>query len=35
MPPGGIRFEQFVTKCVGERLLCNHLYVSSVTSVTV
>jgi len=25
---GGIRIEQFVTNCVGERLPCNYVYVS-------
>ena len=37
LSPGGIRIEQFVTNCGGERLPCNYLYVSSVTfkSVTV
>jgi len=32
---GGIRIEQFVTNCGGERLLCNCLYVSSVTFMSV
>jgi len=31
----GIRIEQFVTNCGGERLPCNHLYVSSVTFMSV
>ena len=30
LSPGGIHIEQFVTNCGGERLPCNHLYVSSV-----
>jgi len=30
LSPGGIRIDQFVTKCGGERLPCNNLYVSSV-----
>ena len=33
--PVAIRFEQFVTNCGGVRLPCNHLYVSSVTSMSV
>jgi len=32
---GGIRIEQLVTNCGGERLPCNHLYVSSVTFMSV
>ena len=32
LSPHGIRIEQFITNCGGERLPCNHLYVSSVTS---
>jgi len=37
VPPltGGIRIEQFVTNCAGERLPYNHLYVSSVTFMSV
>ena len=35
LSPGGIRIEQFVTNCGGERLQCNHLYVSSVTFMSV
>jgi len=35
LSPGGIRIEQFVTNCGGERLPCNHLYVSSVTFMSV
>jgi len=31
LSPGDFRVEQFVTNCVGERLPCNHLYVSSVS----
>ena len=27
LAPGGIRIEQFVTNCGGERLPCNQLYV--------
>ena len=29
LSPGGIRIEQFVTNCGGERLPCNNLYVTS------
>ena len=32
---GGVRIEQFVTNCGGERLPCNHHYVSSVTFMSV
>jgi len=35
LSPGGIRIEQFVTNCGGERLPCNHLYVISVTFMSV
>jgi len=35
LSPGGIRIEQFVTICGGERLPCNHLLVSSVTFMSV
>jgi len=35
LSPGGFRIEQFVTNCGGERLSCNHLYVSSVTFMSV
>jgi len=35
LSPGGIRIEQFVTNCGGERLPCNHVYVSSVTIMSV
>jgi len=31
LSPSGFRIEQFVTNCVREYLPCNHLYVSSVT----
>jgi len=31
LSPGGFRIEQFVTNCVGERLPCSWLYVSSVS----
>jgi len=30
LSPRGFRIEQFVINCVGERLPCNYLYVSSV-----
>jgi len=35
LSPVGIRIEQFFTNCGGERLPCNHLYVSSVTFMSV
>jgi len=35
LSPGGIRIEQFVTNCGGERLPCSHLCVSSVTFMSV
>jgi len=35
LSPDGVRIEQFVTNCGGERLTCNHLYVSSVTFMSV
>jgi len=35
LPPVGIRIDQFVTNCGGERLPCNCLYVSSVTFMSV
>ena len=35
LSPDGIRIEQFVTNCGGERLPCNNLYVSSVTFMSV
>jgi len=31
LSPGRFQIEQFVINCVGERLPCNYLYVSSVT----
>jgi len=33
--PGGLRIEQFVTNCGGERLPCNYLHVSSATFMSV
>jgi len=35
LSPVGIRIEQFVTNYGGDRLPCNHLYVSSVTFMSV
>jgi len=35
LSPGGIRIEQFVTNCGGERLPCNYLYVSSANFMSV
>ena len=35
LSPGGFRIEQFVTNCGGERLPYNHLYVSSITFMSV
>ena len=29
LSPGGFRIEQFVTNCGGDRVPCNHLYVTS------
>ena len=35
LSPGGIRIEQFVTNCGGERWPSNHIYVSSVIFMSV
>ena len=35
LSPVSIRIEQFVTNCSGERLPCNHLYVTSVIFMSV